>query len=108
MSAASRCYGRLCKYLCLPISFDPRIGRRTRHGQAARAQKGLPDGVGHYQGGFRAQLIPKKNTYVTLAAPGGGSVFGTAKAAAKAIKDYEDAGSPTTKSHPLVKNVNRS
>jgi len=75
--------------------------------QAARAQKGLPDGVGHYQGGFRAQVIPKKNTYVTLAAPGGGSVFGTAKAAAKAIKDYEDAGSPTAKSHPLVQSVCR-
>ncbi len=80
------------------------MGREAK--QAARAQKGLPDGVTPYQGGFKAQVIPKKNTHVTLAAPGGGSVFGTAKAAAKAIKDYEDAGSPTKKSHPLVKYIN--
>ena len=74
----------------------------------ARAQKGLPDGVTPHQGGYKAQVTPKKNTHVRLAAPDGGSVFDTAEAAAKAIKDYEDAGSPTTKSHPLVKYVNRS
>ena len=52
-------------------------------------------------------MKPKKNTHVTLAAPGGGSVFDTAAAAGEAIKKWEKAGSPTKKSHPLVKYVNR-
>ena len=43
-----------------------------------------------------------------LAAPGGGYLFDTAKAAGKAIEKYEKAGSPTDKSHPLVKYVYRS
>ena len=81
------------------------MGREAK--QAARAQKGLPDGVSPEGGGFQVQLMPKKKTVVKLAAPGGGFVFGTAAAASKAIKDYEDAGSPTEESHSLVFSVYR-
>ena len=76
--------------------------------QAARAQKGFPRGVTPEGRGYKAQLSPKKRTFVVLAAPGGGGVFDTAAAAGKAIKKYEKAGSPTDKSHPLVKYVYRS
>ena len=75
--------------------------------QAARAEEGKAPGVAPYKGGFRVQLTPKKNTVVQLAAPGGGFKFGTAAAAGKAITKYEDAGSPTTQSHPLVYKVYR-
>ena len=69
--------------------------------QAARAQKGYSRGVTSEGDGSKAMVTPKKRTRVTLKAPGGGFKFGTAAAAAKAIKDYEDAGSPTKKSDPL-------
>jgi hypothetical protein len=82
-------------------------GRTRVEQQAARAQKGLKHGVVPRDGGFKVFLSPKKKTNVTLAAPGGGSLFDTAAAAAKAIKKYEDAGSPTNKTHPLVHLVYR-
>ena len=76
-------------------------GKSREEMHAARAQKGLPDGVHPLDRGYKARLVPKKKTVVTLAAPGGGFTFGTAAAAGKAIKKYEDAGSPTKPSHPL-------
>jgi len=83
------------------------MGRKAK--QAARAEKGWPDGV-NPQGphGFQAEARPRKGVRVVLAAPGGGYLFDSAKAAGKAIEKYEKAGSPTDKSHPLVKYVYRS
>ncbi|CAH0378196.1 unnamed protein product [Pelagomonas calceolata] len=70
--------------------------------QAALAQEGRAPGVHPHRGhGYRARLMPKKKTYVTLKAPGGGFVFDTAAAAAEAIEKYEKAGSPTKPSDPL-------
>ena len=76
-------------------------GRGREAKQAARAQKGLPDGVYRNGSGFTAKVKPKKRTQVTLAAPGGGSMFDTAAAAGDAIEKYEKAGSPTKPSDPM-------
>ena len=75
------------------------MGREAK--QAAHAQKGCPRGVTPDGSGYRAQLTPKKRVRVTLAAPGGGCIFASAKAAGEAVKNYEKAGSPTKKSDPL-------
>ena len=69
--------------------------------QAARAQKGYPRGVSPRDHGYRAQVMPKKKTYVVLKAPGGGYLFDTAAAAGDAIEKYEKAGSPTKPSDPM-------
>ena len=82
------------------------MGREAK--QAARARKGLPDGVYPFRGRFEVVLYPTKYLRVTLAAPGGGYLFDTSKAAGKAIEKYEKAGSPTNKSHPLVRKVSRT
>ena len=76
-------------------------GRTLKEMQAARAQKGVPRGVHPQDGAYKALVRPKKRLRVMLAAPGGGYLFDTAKAAGKAIKKYEDAGSPTKPSDPL-------
>ena len=76
-------------------------GTTREEQQAARAQKGYSHCVAPYRGGSKATITPKKRTRVTLKAPGGGFKFGTAAAAGKAIKKYEDAGSPTKPSDPL-------
>ena len=68
---------------------------------AARAQKGYPRGVSPRDHGYRAQVMPKKKTYVVLKAPGGGYLFDTAAAAGDAIEKYEKAGSPTKPSDPM-------
>ena len=75
--------------------------------QADRGKKGMPQGVYPEKHGWMAKLTPKKNMYLTLAAPGG-YIFASSAAAGKAIEKYEKAGSPTDKSHPLVKYVYRS
>ena len=82
-------------------------GTTREEQRAARAQEGKARGVKPDPGGrgYMAMAYPKKpkkRTQVMLAAPGGGYLFDTAAAAAKAIKKYEDAGSPTKKSDPLV------
>ena len=75
------------------------MGREAK--QAARAEEGRAPGVTPFRGRFKAFLNVAKNTYVTLAAPGGGFLFDTAAAAGKAIKKWEKAGSPTKPSDPL-------
>ena len=82
------------------------MGREAK--QAAHAQKGCPRGVTPDGSGYRAQLTPKKRVRVTLAAPGGGCIFASAKAAGDAIEKYEKAGSPTDESDPLVCRVRRT
>ena len=89
------------------MSGQPARGDDARGTAHVRAQKGLPDGVYRNGSGFTAKVKPKKRTQVTLAAPGGGSMFDTAAAAGDAIEKYEKAGSPTTQSHPLVRKVYR-
>ena len=83
-------------------------GATLEEQRAARAEEGRAPGVTPHRGGYKAQVSPKKNMRVTLAAPGGGYLFDTSKAAGKAIEKYEKAGSPTNKSHPLVHNVSRA
>ena len=78
------------------------VANRPAGISSVRAQKGYPRGVydARRGPGYRAQVSPK-NTVVTLAAPGGGCIFASAKAAGEAVKNYEKAGSPTKKSDPL-------
>ena len=82
------------------------MGREAK--QDAHAQKGYPRGVTSEGDGYTARVSPKKKVRVTLAAPGGGCIFASAKAAGEAIEKYEKAGSPTDESDPLVCRVRRT